>query len=389
MMNSFPKLKIRKEIQIIFLLFILWRVITIISGLIAIDFIKIASNNFLGGGLFFYVLNPIFFSWANFDGEHYLSIAIIGYKGLEQAFFPVYPKLLSLLAIFVNSSYSSQLIWSIFLGFILSNFFFLISLILLYDLIKIDFNKKIAIYTLILILVFPTSFYYGAVYSESIFLFLTILSFYLARKKQYFLSAVVGGIASGSRVFGILLLPALLIEFFSQKVTRIKYLYLAIIPVGLLIYMYYQWATVGDPLAFYRLQKIVGEQHQSGITLLPQVYYRYIKILLTTPVSSPIYQTIYLELWVGILFFILPIYGYFKRVRLSYLFFVLTAFILPTIQGSFSSVPRYVIVLFPSFLVMSIFLETLPRFYKLFIIFLALIYLTIETGLFIRGYWVA
>src|SRR3990172_347434 len=83
----------------ILLIFLVWRIILILILLFAINFIPLGyADRFLGGGPLNYKISPHLFSWANFDGEHYLSIAIFGYKNLEQAFFPVYPALVSLFA---------------------------------------------------------------------------------------------------------------------------------------------------------------------------------------------------------------------------------------------------------------------------------------------------
>ena len=153
--------------------------------------------------------------------------------------------------------------------------------------------------------------------------------------------------------------------------------------------MLYQGLVFGDPLAFYNLQTVVGQQHQQGIVLLPQVYFRYSKMVLTVDQSNPIYQTIWLEFLVGIMFFLLPIYGYFKKIRLSYLFYAMAGFILPTIQGSFSSTPRYVIILFPAFLAFAILFNSLTKPLKVVYFIISIILLGIETALFLRGYWVA
>src|SRR3989344_1323512 len=99
---------IDKDLRVIFLMFIIWKIGLFIVFFIAIYFFPLAGHNFLGGGFNNYLNNPYIFAWANFDGEHYLSIAQIGYRGLEQAFFPVYPMLISFLSKpFVNDIYSS------------------------------------------------------------------------------------------------------------------------------------------------------------------------------------------------------------------------------------------------------------------------------------------
>ena len=385
LLKFIEKLPLIDDLKIIISLFLIWKIILFLVLIFSVNYINLAGRNFLGGGYENYLNYPWLFAWANFDGEHYLSIAQIGYRGLEQAFFPVFPMLMNLFAKPFGISTTSLVIS----GLLISNISFLFALIMLWKLILLDYSKKIAFLTIVIILVFPTSFYFGSLYNESLFFLLTVSSFYLIRKNKWFLASIIGGFSSATRIFGILLAPAFLLERGNEKISFRKLLYIGIIPLGLLIYMFYQWRTVGDPLAFYHLQKIVGPQHESGITLLPQIYYRYIKILLTTQITNPIYQTIILELFVGILFFFLPIYGYFKKVRLSYVLFAFLGFLLPTIQGSFSSVPRYVIVLFPSFLSLAILLERLKKPVQGLLIFSLFIWFIIETVMFLRGYWVA
>lgn len=384
------KIDLQSPVFKILAIFLAWRLVLIIILLFAINFVPLGyKDRFLGGGPVNYQLSPQLFSWANFDGEHYLSISIFGYKFLEQAFFPVYPMLISFFSRPNPQDLLMSLVNSTLTGLIISNVSLLLSLIFLWQLIKIDFSKKIAYLTVILIVVFPTSFYFGAVYNESLFLLLSVLSFYSARKGNFFLAGVFGAISSATRIFGILILPALLIEAFYQKVSIYKFFWIFLIPSGLGIYMFYQFIIVGDPLAFYHLQKLVGEQHQSGLTLLPQVYYRYIKMLLTVDIQNPIFQTVVLEFAVGAVFFLLPIYGYFKKIRLSYLVYAMLGFLAPTIQGSFSSVPRYIIVFFPSFLAVALWFSQLPKSVKILLITSSLIALVIEATLFLRGYWIA
>ncbi len=372
------------------LLFIIWKSILLIVLFLSIRFIPLGyTDRFLGGGPILFHVAPELFSWANFDGEHYLSISIFGYKYLEQAFFPTFPFLISLFAKPFSSDFVSLLVNSVVAGLMISNISFLLSLIVLYKLITLDYHKKIAFLTIIIILVFPASFYFGSLYNESLFLLLSLLSFYSARKGKWFLASIFGIIASATRVFGFLLLPALLLEVLNKKAEFKKWFWILFIPLGLASYMFYQHINFGDPLAFYNLQTVVGEQHQRGIILLPQVYYRYIKMLLTVDMTNPIYQTIVLEFFIGILFLILPIIGFFQKVRFSYLFYALVGFLMPTVQGSFSSIPRYVIIFFPSFLILSLLLVKINIILRGIIITLLSVFLIIEAMLFFRGYWVA
>lgn len=369
----------------IFYTFVAWKLWVLIFAFLGVAYVPLAGVNFFGGGLSNYLKNPLFFGWANFDGEHYLSIAQISYRGLEQAFFPLYPMLMRFLTNLLSFNFYSLIASGIFI----SNISLLLSLIILWKLIRLDFPDQVSILTIILLLSFPTSFYFGAVYNESLYLLLSLLAFYFARRDRWFLAGLLGGISSGTRIFGILLLPALIIEAIQRKVPLKKSIWVILIPVGLISYMYYQWVNFGDPLAFYNLQLLVGEQHQRGIILLPQVFFRYIKMVLSTETTNPIFQTVILEFATGIIFTILPIYALYKKMRFSYVFYSFFGFILPTIQGSFSSVPRYVLVLFPSFIAAAILISKLPKIVRIIITSFLLLLLGFETMLFIRGYWVA
>lgn len=374
----------------ILLMFLTWRVCLIMVLFFAVNFVPLGNKDrFLGGGSVNYHLATYLFSWANFDGEHYLSIAIFGYKHLEQAFFPIFPLMISFLAKPFSPDLLSAFINFTLVGLIISNISFLLALVFLFELIKIDFSNKIAYLTIALILVFPTSFYYGSLYNESLFLLLSVLSFYCARKKFWLIAGVFGMVVSATRVFGILLLPALLIEAWCQKASFSKIFWVFLMPLGLGIYMWYLSETVGDPIAFYHFQKLVGEQHQPGIILLPQVYFRYIKMLATTSIHNYIFQTVLLEFFSGLIFFLLPIYGYFRKIRLSYFLFAMLGFLIPTIQGSFSSTPRYVIILFPAFLALALLINSLPKIVRIVLLSLMVCILVIETTFFLRGYWVA
>jgi hypothetical protein len=405
--NTFLKRNLSRDFINLSLIFLVWRIILLFVQFLALNFVPLGNTDkFLGGGPFLYTIFPEVFAWANFDGEHYLSIAIFGYKDLEQAFFPVYPKIIGysynflqpVLPTVLPTPPGQQLFYSTVLGLLLSNLATFLAIIFLWKLVVVDFSPKVAYLSVICLLVFPTSFFLVSLYNEALFLLLLLISFYLIRKNPFrnggknsnwFTASLVGLISSATRIFGILLLPSFLIEAWQQKLNWKVFFWVLFIPGGLFLYMFYQWIQTGDPLAFYHLQKIVGEQHQSGLTLLPQVYFRYTKMALTVSRSDPLYISLLLEFAVGVMFFILPIYGYFKKIRLSYLFYALVGFLLPTIQGSFSSVPRSILAFFPSFIALALFLDNKSLLFKMIYLSVSTILLLVFCIMYLRGYWVA
>lgn len=365
--------------------FIIWKVLMLFLGILAYEAVPLYSLNYLGGGLNHYIQNYYIFPWSNFDGEHFTSIAYFGYQDLQQAFFPLYPKLMSLsMYIFGNTlSVAAKT------GYIISTITFPVALIFFYKLLKLDYSKSFSLGVIAILLLYPASFYFNAIYTESLFLMLITGSFYFFRTKNYFWAGIFGFLASLTRVFGILLFASFLIEIFLYKLPIRKTFWIILIPCGLIGYMTYLYFSIGDPFAFYNLQLVVGEQHQRGIVLFPQVVYRYTKMVFGLDGVSPLLTTILFELAIGIVFMLLPIIGLFKKVRLSYLFFAFFGYVLPTVQGSFSSLPRYVVILFPSFLVLGLIIKSFPVFLRVGLAIISLIVLMLETILFLRGYWVA
>lgn len=366
-------------------LLIIWKVLLFFIAIWSYEAFPLYSLNYLGGGFSNYISKYYIFPWANFDGEHFISIAYFGYQELQQAFFPLYPKLIALGLFF----YGRTLEMGAKVGYVISAITFPIALIFFYKLIKLDYSKKFALGVIVILLLYPASFYFNAIYSESLFLMLITLSFYFFRKERYLWASFFGFFASLTRVFGVLLFISFLIEIYLFKIPLKKVFWVLLIPAGLGFYMLYLYLSIGDPLAFYNLQLVVGEQHQRGVVLFPQVVYRYLKIILSLGVLTPLLTTIFLELAIGLIFFMLPIIGYFKKVRLSYLFFAFFGYLLPTVQGSFSSLPRYVLVLFPSFIIIGLVIKQLPGWFKIVLCFLSAILLMIESAFFLRGYWVA
>lgn len=339
-------------------------------------------------------------SFANFDGVHYLTIEQKGYSAqFTQVFFPLYPYLIAT----INSllPYLSPIVTGLFI----SNILFLFSLVVFYKLLKLDYNKKKISWTIIFLLFFPTSFFFGSYYTESLFIFLVFFSFYAARKKRWWWAGILGGLASATRLVGIFLLPALLWEWRKEKlkakssklkakvrILRATYYILHspilyLVPLGLLSYMLYLQFAFGDWLYIWHVQPVFGAQRSGqSIILLPQVIWRYLKIIFTVPVLTESFWISSTELVFSILAICLLIVGHYKRIRISYLIFSWPAVLMPTLTGTFSSMPRYILVAFPIYIVLGMIQHKLL---KIFLLFLNIILLIIYTMLFTAGRWVA
>jgi len=357
--------------------YLLWQLAIILISLIGQKILPIRES-YLGVGTLKYMENQLLYSRANFDGNHYLRIATGGYGYAEQAFFPLYPNLIKkFLPVVRNDALTGVLISS-------TAFFF--ACVALVRLVELDYSSKIAKYTLLLLLVFPTSFYFGAVYTEGLFIFLVLMTFYLARTRHWWLAGIFGALAANARFVGIFLFPALLLEWWPQRRTR-NLLPILLIPLGLVVYMLFLHQTAGDALAFFHVQKLYGQFRSERVILLYQVFWRYFKMLATVTRTDPQYFTIIIEFVTGLSFLYLSILSFVKKIRPSYILFNLAAFLVPTFTGSFVSLPRYVLACFPSFLLMGILMSDHPRLRSVIYISFSYLFFVILV-LFSRGYWV-
>ncbi len=223
-----------------------------------------------------------------------------------------------------------------------------------------------------------------------------VWALYFARKGQWFYAGLLGAFATGTRIVGLALIPALIVEAYMQYKMNFKKYTLPILAafmtlLGIVVYMLFLKARTGDPLNFFTsLNSVFGAQRDDSIVLLPQVFYRYIfKILPNIDYHYfPQVFTTLLELGSGLLFLVLSIIAFFK-IRLSYAFYLAFGYLIPTLSGSFSSFPRYALVLFPGFILMALGMQIIPRPARAFVYISSAVLLFVSLSLFVRGYWVS
>ena len=86
---------------------------------------------------------------------------------------------------------------------------------MLYKLTLLEFkNKQSAFLAILFFNLFPTSYFTNSIYSESLFLLLTITCFYYLRKENFILVAILASGAILTRNVGLVLIPLFLVIFF-------------------------------------------------------------------------------------------------------------------------------------------------------------------------------
>jgi hypothetical protein len=344
------------------------------------------------------------YSWANFDGVHYVTIVQKGYvgTGLIQAFFPGYPLVVGSLTAVTGNALFSGLVASTLASYIL--------FLVWWSFLKDEFSEKVAWWGVLTLALFPTSFYLRALYGESLFLALVVGSWWAARRRYWAVAVGLAAIASLTRIVGVFLVPALILEYIQQYAELHPTLFskdtmwatfTSILQrtwwfwfgtTGLVLYMWYLHQYFDDPLYFFHVQAEFGGGRQETLVALPQVFWRYTKIVLTYRPLDLKYLTYLLELAAASItacVLAMQLFWYKKPpFRWGIWFFGVAAYILPTLTGTFSSMPRYILVVLPLTIGLAVGSSKHPRlgFAWIAASTLLLIYTTI---LFIQGYWIA
>lgn len=232
--------------------------------LIAVIFLAVQLVYFFCYLMLFYfgkVSPDLFVNMCRRDCLWYLSIIDDGYDLVKRtthggqsnwAFFPLFPLVSKALIALFHSKFSV---------IIFNQILFFYSLFLLYQYCIQHYSKKIALYSVCLLGFSFINVYISSFYTESLFLFLTLLSMHLISKQKYLLASVACGLLSATRMQGAVMLFPLLFNFLMANKFLVTFknlisvILLTLLSLsGLLVFMFYMHYHVGDSLAFVHIQ---------------------------------------------------------------------------------------------------------------------------------------
>lgn len=198
-------------------------------------------------------LNP----WTLFDSAHYINIAKDGYVAFQSAFFPLYPVLIRILGGPHASDNTLALV-----GILISNIAFAGSLWLLFLLTRDEWGEKIARRAVWIEAFFPATAFGAAVYTESLFLFLSLAFFWMARQKRWFLSGIFGFLVGMTRNSGPILCLALLFDRPKEPLTKTEKRARAVSAVAPLLgsigFQFLMWTQFREESSTLVTQKMFG-----------------------------------------------------------------------------------------------------------------------------------
>jgi hypothetical protein len=331
------------EIRYIFVLFISTRIVLTIIGSLSHTFIdKQYGKQYSWSKYVFFDI------WGVWDSFWYVDIATNGYSPIGSnplspnqtnlAFFPLYPLLMNLLGRVTGGEYFLS-------GILISNVCLLISGFLLYQIVKAESTQRTALNAVKYLFLFPVAFIYSGVFTESLYLCITLLCFYMAKKQNWLLVGIIGACLALTRSLGVFIILPLLHEYlssikFNLNKIRPNICYLLIIPLGLLIFAGYNYYITDNFFFFANNQSA----WQRKLINPAQALWKGFSSGVFEPNPKKFLEFIFS-------FVSLSLLGiFYRKIRFSYWLFGMYSIFIPLTAG-IDSMARYVLPIFPLYII--------------------------------------
>jgi len=343
-------------------LFVASRVALLIVGLLSTSLLP-SGVGVQPGNLVWHQTAPSPFEiWARWDSEWYLLIAAEGYdvgnelaglglpyeRSVAAGFLPLYPMLIRAL---------TPLFGAVAAGALISNFCLFLSLVLLDRLVRLEVGgeagETAGLAACGALLLHPSSLFLSAVYAESLFLVLSVGVFLGARSGRFAIAGMLGGLATLTRPFGVLLVVPLVWEWWvwrgdaddaaTRRARTVSGLWALLVPAAIAGYMLFCRSVFGDPLALLHRQ----ERWRGGLSGPWRAFVRWWEAGPTTHGAHG--STVELVIALVCLAMLIPMV---RRLRPSYTLYTAAALIL-ALGSSLWSFSRLALTLFPFFLLIG------------------------------------
>ncbi|MHC5538016.1 mannosyltransferase family protein [Singulisphaera rosea] len=327
--------------------------------------------------------HPFWDGWVRWDAGWYRILVEHGYADRTwgsnpQAFFPLYPWTTRAVSEVVGNHWIA--------GLLVSNVSLLLALIYLSKIAARYLDEDGVRRSLIYLLIYPSSFFLSAYYSEGLFLLTTAAAFHGYLTGRYFRCGVWGFLAALTRPTGIALFAAFALDYVLKVATRRSrispsVLWLLLIPAGLGTFMLLLYVDSGDPLAFVRAHGSWGRSFASPTqalwTALTNIDWSLPRDHVNTVTA--------MDAVTAALFLILP-FRLFRRYDAALPIYALVLMLMPLATGSLKSMLRLEVVSFPVFLTLAELGKN--REVDRVIIFVSAIFLGLLNLRFSNWYWV-
>jgi len=286
--------------------------------------------------------NMLLSLWQRFDANWYLKIASRGYgSGGSTVYFPIYPMFIRFLSGFIDPLFAAILI---------SNLALIGCLVLLYRITTdIVGDNVIAGRTLIYFVIFPTSFFLMAPYTESLFTLFVLASLYSVSRRQFGWVVLWGILSALTRLQGVLLFAPLAYMIWREsRELSLKELILRITPL-----LTIPVATLGflDASNLSLISTYQGTLHARFVLPWDNIF---ATISLLVNGNGSIIDALNLVITLGLIAMMFVIW---KRLPFEYTIYSMLMLIAPMLRMTTTqplvSMSRYAIVIFPVFIILG------------------------------------
>jgi Gpi18-like mannosyltransferase len=335
--------------------------------------------------------NP-FYQLIRWDSLIYLDILKNGYTLDTAKCFPLYPILVKFISLFSGDA--------ILAGFFVSWASLVFALFYFWKLLNISDSVETTKRALLLLLFFPSAIFFSTIYTESLFLALTIAFFYHIKKENWAIAAVLGLFAASARTVGVFLFAVMLLRYWEifhslpffgklgrEKVKeKFRFLFLSLlIPLGTALYCLFCFFTLGHLFAFFSNQTT----WQYRVFNWPwNVFLSFFKVIFVERAAQTHFDYFFRAVIIDgssfLLLFAATVYFLYKKENLYAVFCGLNVLLFSTMFPMIS-VNRYILVAFPVYLFIARAVKKEPVFFSLLAFFI--VFFTFTIYVFSRGAW--
>ncbi len=200
------------------------------------------------GTLTWSLLRSAFTHW---DAVSYLDIAAHGYPprlDYHDAFLPGYPVLIRAVSVVTGDLVLAALL----VGLVAE----VVALLVIHELARRERDARVARFAVWAIAFAPLGFFLAGVYTESVFIAATASALLLIRRGNVRSAAIAAAVAVAVRLTGIVLVAVIIAEMLVQRRLGKQLLWLAVVPVPLVLYAAYLQLHAGDALAFLHAESL-------------------------------------------------------------------------------------------------------------------------------------
>jgi len=291
---------------------------------------------------------------VRWDAGWYLQIVTDGYRyvpgdpTVQQniVFFPAYPMLVRI----AGRLLGGDMIGYVAAGMVVSIASFFGALAYLYAFVRERYDDDVASGAIWLLAAYPFAIFFGAIYTESLFLLGTVGAFYHFSRQEFGRAACWGLLVGLTRLNGALLVLPLAWLAISLSTAHLKSRALAAAAapgVGLVVYALFIWTLTGSPFTFAASHAAWGRTYEGLGTLVSHQYSILANAGLSGYVGAPGYDALNA---LGAVFGIVTIWPVARRLGLAFGLFIAINIIPALADGGLLSAGRFSSVLFPAFI---------------------------------------